>query len=299
MIETKESSCIICGRNEKDPLFSKDGFQAVKCPWCGLVYSFPRKPSPLKSIYNEEYYHSQDPFFGYLDYESYEHLFKKTFFRRLTEIERRVAKGRLLDVGCALGFFLEVAKERGWDAYGVEVSSYAVSYAQNCGLNVFEGTLEEVEFPRGFFRVATIWDLFEGLEDPMSTLVSVREVLRDDGILVIGTPNAESLASRLLRKNWAHFKPKENKFYFSPQNISSILGKAGFEVVAVSSREGGQYCDLRFISQKLKPLSLPVSRAVGFLSRSSLLGRMSFYLNTFDRMVVYASKRRIQEIDES
>lgn len=286
------SNCILCGGDDKKVLFAEENVQAVRCSKCGLVYSFPQDLPPPRLIYDEQYYHSQDPSFGYLDYQGYEHLFRRTFSRRLAEIEKRVGKGRLLDVGCALGFFLEIARESGWDAYGVEVSHYAAECAQRGGLSVFEGTLEDAEFPTDFFHAITIWDLFEGLADPISTLMSVREVLKEGGLLVIGTPDAASVASRLLGRNWAHFKPKENRFYFSPATIRALLAKAGFEAPDISRREGGQYCDLRFLSEKLRPVSFSVSQAVKFMSRSRRLSRLSFYVNTFDRMVVYASKEK-------
>src|SRR3990170_4736244 len=81
-------NCVLCGAMERRPLFFKDGFEISRCAQCGLTYTFPRDLLPLELIYSEEYYRSGDPFFGYLDYEGYQFLFKKTFRRRLAEIER-------------------------------------------------------------------------------------------------------------------------------------------------------------------------------------------------------------------
>lgn len=285
-----QEKCIVCGSDRRELLFKREPFRAVKCTDCKLVYSLPQNTESLERIYDERYYHSENPHLGYSNYEGYERLLKKTFSLRLAEVEKRVEKGRILDVGCAMGFFLEVAGERGWDAYGVEVSPYAAGYAKSRGLSAFQGELSGVDFPLDFFRAVTIWDLFEGLADPLSTLTSARDFLRADGMLVIGTPNVESLAPRLLGKNWAHFKPSENRFYYSPQTIARMLTKAGFRVIAVSAGEGGQFCDLRFVSQKLKSISPAASRAIGFLSGKYPFSELSFYVNTRDRMVVYALK---------
>src|SRR3989344_6467949 len=99
-----------------------------ECGRCEARFVWPQpSPQQLEELYQQEYYtNSESACAGYMNYEGDRLLIKKTFERRLGEIEKLYPQqGKILDLGCATGFFLEVAKDRGWDPYGIDISTYA------------------------------------------------------------------------------------------------------------------------------------------------------------------------------
>lgn len=119
--------CNLCGSGISVLVHRKDGFSIVRCEECGLTYVNPRLcPQALVSQYEEGYFFAG----SYDDYLSERKGLEKTFERRLEKIEKLAAPGRVLDLGCAFGFFLSVAQGRGWDAYGVDLSPSACRYAR-------------------------------------------------------------------------------------------------------------------------------------------------------------------------
>jgi SAM-dependent methyltransferase len=155
-----------------------------------------------------------------------------TFDLYLRKIRRFKSGGRILDIGCATGFFLERARAAGFDCYGVEVSGYssAVARAALGQERIFTGVVETCPFAGASFDVITMFDLFEHVRDPLNTLCAAHRLLRDDGIVVIMTPDIESPTARLMGKTWTHFKP-EHLFYFGPRSMLPAAAKTGFRII--------------------------------------------------------------------
>ncbi len=93
--------------------------------------------------------------------------------------------GRILDVGCGLGYLLSGLRE-GWEKYGIEVSRFAAQHAQAWG-RIFVGELHEAQFPDEHFDVVVMHHVIEHMEDPISTILEVRRILKPGGILLLGT----------------------------------------------------------------------------------------------------------------
>jgi 2-polyprenyl-3-methyl-5-hydroxy-6-metoxy-1,4-benzoquinol methylase len=123
-------------------------------------------------------------------------------FHQVTGLLHQFGKqGKLLDVGCATGVFLALARDAGWEPYGVDISSYATAFAQErlALKNVMAGTLREVHFPAAFFDAVTLLDVFEHLPEPLTELYEIHRILKKGGLLLINTPNEQSLLRRVAR----------------------------------------------------------------------------------------------------
>jgi len=143
-----------------------------------------------------------------------------------------VKKGKLLDVGAASGFFLELAKKREWDVSGVEISEFAASRARERGLNVKTGIIEDFNADDSkHFSVITMWDVIEHVHNPVSAISKAGELLEDGGIIAINTPDSGSLVAKILGKRWYKFIPPEHVIYFNQNNLCLLLSKIGFKVV--------------------------------------------------------------------
>ncbi len=193
-----------------------------RCQSCSLVFSHPMPSRErLISLYSQVV----DP-----EYEQEREGRGQNFLRILKFIERlRPSKGWLLDVGCATGIFLELARDRGWEVKGVEPSSWAVSVARSKKLDVVQGDFEQVELTSSF-DVITMIDLIEHVANPLALVEKARKVLKPGGLLVIVTPDIDSFAARVMGRWWWHLRPAHLCF-FSRRSLTYLAGRTGFKIL--------------------------------------------------------------------
>jgi SAM-dependent methyltransferase len=219
--------CALCAGGRTTALFEVDGALIVRCDECGLVRQDTR-PVVAAALYDADYYATDNPKGGYANYFLDAAVNRRTFRDRIGAIERRYGRrGRLLDVGCALGDFLLEARAAGWDVEGVEISSFAAQRARERGLRVTAGRLEELALPAASFDVITLYDTIEHLVDPAATVAAVRRLLVPGGIAHLVTPNVGGLQARILGRHWYHYKPGEHLVYFDPATLRATVERAG------------------------------------------------------------------------
>lgn len=150
--------------------------------------------------------------------------------RRLL-IERLRQGGRLLDVGCGRGDFLQAMQATGrWQASGLERDQEAVQIARARGLDVHHGEIPDYPFPPASFDVITLWDVLEHLEQPHRTVQSLLTWLQPGGILVIRTPDAASWQARLFGPWWAGYDAPRHRIIYTWQALQRLLKAYGLEV---------------------------------------------------------------------
>jgi 2-polyprenyl-3-methyl-5-hydroxy-6-metoxy-1,4-benzoquinol methylase len=251
----------------------------VKCRRCGLVYQNPI-PSAGEII---------DAYDGVVDERYVEERSGRieTFGRDLAAVERHERGGKLLDVGCHLGMFLEVARERGWDVTGVEPSAWSVEQARGAGLDVRHGTLETVHFPDESFDVVTMWDVVEHLPDPAAELRRMHRVLRPDGLLALSTMNVDALFPRLAGRRWPWYM-QMHLVYFSRRTLHNMLTKAGYRVVDVTSHR--RVVRLSYLVSRLEPYCRPAYLALDWLVRQTRQGDRLVAVDLGDIFMMFARK---------
>lgn len=232
----KSACCNLCHSGQASLLFTKESVNIVKCLNCGLIYAHPQPSEEhLDAVYKEGYFNGS----CHSDYLMEKKLYLNRFQQRLKEINSFKTKGRLLDVGCAVGYFLETVRQAGWEVSGVEVSDFAAGYARKAGIEVFTGKLEEAEYPDQRFDVVTLWHVLEHVKDPSGCLRETHRVLNNDGLLAVEVPNMDSKKSKKAGKEWNQIKPQEHLFYFTPDVLKRMVEKAGFRVVKISALPKG------------------------------------------------------------
>ncbi len=220
-MENDGHKCELCGGRSFTPIAERDGMRVYMCDGCQLAATLPQ-PESVEEQYDSSYF------------EKYR---KRHAFRiarahdRLAKIELLKGPGRLLDIGASLGYFVEAALARGWDARGVEISNAAASEARDHGLDVFSGKLEDAGYEDGSFDCVTMWDMLEHAPSPVSHMLEVNRILAPGGLVVIGTPDIGHCAFRFKKNEWRHLKPAEHLFYFAESTISRLLTKTGFSRV--------------------------------------------------------------------
>ncbi|MGN6108561.1 MAG: class I SAM-dependent methyltransferase [Kofleriaceae bacterium] len=227
------SACEVCASPRSQPLFEKLEHQFVRCDGCGLERISPQpSDETLAKIYGAHYYDA----WGLHDNEdTVAALKKRTFSYVLGKLPSPAPDTKLLDCGAATGFLMEVARERGYRAYGLELSEFgAQEIARKFGDDrVFCGELQRASFadaPPGAFDVITMCDYIEHVRDPRQTLSLARKLVSDGGTLAITTPDAGSPSRRVLRTGWTHYKI-EHLFYFNKRNLERLLKDVGFRSV--------------------------------------------------------------------
>jgi 2-polyprenyl-3-methyl-5-hydroxy-6-metoxy-1,4-benzoquinol methylase len=121
----------------------------------------------------------------------------------------------ILDFGSGWGFFLAVAKEKGWNAFGLEPLPAASVYARaRFGLNVVTDTLRENSFSPEFFDVVTSFQVFEHLPNPGQDIRNIHEILRKNGIVLIEVPNFETWTMQIMKSKHRHFVQDHLNFFF-------------------------------------------------------------------------------------
>jgi SAM-dependent methyltransferase len=213
--------CCVCGAAAGQVLLTKDGLDVYQCPTCGLAFTYPQ-PDFLAEQYDDSYFDL---------YRKRREFRLRRSDARLSRIEVIRRPGRLLDIGCSLGYFVEAALRRGWDAAGVEISPYAALEARAAGLDVRTGALADAHFAGESFDCVTMWDVLEHVTDPVEHMLEVRRILAKDGLVVIGTPDLGHLLFRLERERWRHIKPGEHIFYFRRSSLGRLLSETGFRTL--------------------------------------------------------------------
>jgi 2-polyprenyl-3-methyl-5-hydroxy-6-metoxy-1,4-benzoquinol methylase len=244
--------CNLCGATVSRIRFKRRGFSIVECE-CGLVYTNPRLgEDELAAMYSEtSYFNAASDEIGYQDYDATSDLRQRTFMRWFDEISRHMPRpGKLLDVGCATGLFLEVARNRGWDVTGVELSSFAAEKARSKGFRIIGTRLGETDWGNETFNLVTMFDTIEHLPDPMSEASTVRKILAPDGLFAVITPNIASLHARIAGSQWFLLKPEEHLYFFTLTTLQRLLERNRFLII--DARASKQYQKLDFLARRVE-----------------------------------------------
>lgn len=213
------------------PMATSDA--VVRCLECGLYYTSPR---PDDAGIREAYAQLADREF--LDERRAREL---TYGRQLETLDRvagRTAppgapRGRLLDAGCSMGFFMKEARAWGWSVEGFDPSRWAVQHASGeYDLKVTVGTTDSVTLEPAAYDVITAWDVVEHLLKPVEDFKKLAGALKPGGVLAISTHSLHSFAARILRSKYPFLMPMHT-MHFTPQTTALLFEKAGLKQVCV------------------------------------------------------------------
>ncbi|OQX61574.1 MAG: hypothetical protein B5M56_08685 [Desulfococcus sp. 4484_241] len=277
-------TCNLCGADDSRTLYTIQGMEIQRCRCCGLVYV---NPKPFKvnteTIYNTEYFNHH-----VLNAAVNRH----TYAKRLGFIEKFLpGKGRLLDVGCGSGEFLEIAKSRGWETTGIDISPvHRDKFRTHLGIPLVVGDFNDVDFPAESFDAVTLGDSIEHMHNPRDAVKKIFSILRPGGIGYIRTPDISHIIPRLAGKRWIQLKPLEHLYYFSRSTMRLLLENEGFNVITI--RSSGIYCTLDVLHNRLQYYYNPrlMLKLLGFLSDTLRLGRIRFYFDPLEEMQVVFRK---------
>lgn len=228
------SEDVICPINKLPAKFyaSKGRAEYYIEPIDGIIFQ-----SVLPTISEMEEFNQQEYKTGvYRAYFEMEHLKKRTAEQRLRLI-RQYGKsfGRLLDVGCSVGFFIEVAQDSGFDVQGVELSSQAIAIAKDSVRDKISqaDANEHIRKCGAIYDVVTAYDIIEHTQNPKAFLSDLYNSLAPGGVAAIAAPDTDHFLRYFMGRNWSMLQPMQHNFLLSKRSIKSMLMEAGFEDIVV------------------------------------------------------------------
>jgi 2-polyprenyl-3-methyl-5-hydroxy-6-metoxy-1,4-benzoquinol methylase len=219
-------ACPTCGSTDETLELEKDHMRIVRCKVCDLVYVNPTFDEVhYKQVYASQIYQDIVRDLGINSHEYRMNRFGSERVQMMGE-HLHLPNGRpprYLDVGCSTGFVVEAARDKGWEATGIDLNPSAIEFGRSRGLDLRTVALEDTGFAPRTFDAVSLFDVLEHLLDPRRTLSACADLLAPGGILFLYVPNFDS-ASRLLMGPNAHFIwPTHHLNYYTPTTIRDLM----------------------------------------------------------------------------
>jgi 2-polyprenyl-3-methyl-5-hydroxy-6-metoxy-1,4-benzoquinol methylase len=214
----KHTTCLICGANTIHHLPNYQRGYLSQCKNCSFVFA-DRIPTLEELIAHYNTY-------GRNDYLS--PITVKRYHEILDFLEPFRQTNNLIDVGCGIGHFLTVAKERGWNVYGTEFTDEAIQICQNKGIKMHQGVLNPKNYPANHFDVAVSFEVLEHINNPLEEIANFNAILRKNGAVYLTTPNFNAISRMLLKEKWAIIEYPEHLCYYTPKTLNKLLNQFGF-----------------------------------------------------------------------
>ncbi len=214
--------CKICGSRKYDSYLKFKGKdrEIVICKDCKTFRSSPYFVMDYRKqeLYCEHYLKNEEFFRG----------FAKALLNVVTKHKQR---GRFLDIGCSVGFMLEEAQKLGFNSEGIELNEEAVRIAKSKGFKVIKSTLEDAKYEENIFDVIMLNHVLEHILEPNEFMQNIKQLLKKDGILVIGVPNHDALMTRLYRESWYGWGIPEHIWHFNRKTLSYLLSRNNINIL--------------------------------------------------------------------
>lgn len=283
--------CPICA-TLRSPVYryEKNGFPIFSCTRCGVFFVFPQPTSDqIRKIYSENYFDRGNKYKSAV--ENTDNPNYRNDQIKVALLQKFTPTGTVLDIGCALGGFLQVAQEAGYNVSGIEISKSAVHHIQkNKNLDVICGELISAGLPDGKYDIVTMWDVIEHLSDPISYIKEIQRILKPGGILALTTGDIRAVWPRLAKRHWQLMTPPQHLFFFHPQVIKSLLAQNNFSLKDV--RYIGKYATIDFILFKANESFGGIIDPIKTLARRLGVDKKQICINLHDIVTCIAVKER-------
>ncbi len=289
--------CDLCGSDKTRLILTSKALDGplVRCSQCGLRYVGTRRShltfgteSPLVVA---ERVRQANRNFQDLKLDEEQRLGSLNSKWRLKIIRDYCQSGRLLEVGCARGDFLNVARDF-FAVHGVEPNPELARSASRIA-PIHHDVVETMS--EGGFDVAASFHVIEHVDSPRRFIQAMAERVRAGGFVVIETPNIRSMPFRIFRGYWRQFIP-EHYFFFDPQTMTRLMESCGLKVEEIRSM--GKFASVDLILNRLSRFT-SIVRPVDALARGLGLSRLTFRINPRDVMLIVASKPEGQPASRS
>jgi len=229
-----EYICYYCGSKNTEYFKTINNTPLFKCYECLLLQTYFQSLLPEKI--NESTYSS-------IYLENYEKILSKrlnkNFRKRIKQIDKLVKGGRILDIGCSTGLFLQTLKQysdNSWESYGIDINKESINKASTKLVgNFYNKSLIEAKFPINYFNCITCFDVLEHDIDLYKTIKIIYEILNVNGIILIQVPNYRSLLASITGNQWDWWCVPDHVYHFELKTIEKILLSNKFKIIYKST----------------------------------------------------------------
>jgi 2-polyprenyl-3-methyl-5-hydroxy-6-metoxy-1,4-benzoquinol methylase len=309
-----DKSCVVCGSDPSDNLVgllreheyrntTTYNFPLVECTNCLLMYLYPRpSTSELARIYPKEYYAHHLKFDSHKNLSLVEKLIQ---WRTFSEVSKRLDKIglnvgcdsqiKVLDIGCGTGRYLEAIKFLfpNSETHGVDFDQRALDVAKTFGHNTHHGRFEDIDLPTNYFDLIISIHVIEHVARPDIFLENCKNLLNENGTILIETPNTDYLGLKMFKKcHWGGYHTPRHWYLFRSETFEKLANKLQIKVTGL-----GYYANPIFWLWTLHSISLnflgrrisstlfpPVQIFFGGLYSLFLLGSLSFLERTINKI---------------
>lgn len=235
-------TCLVCGSTLlskeltcKDFVATGESFDLHRCNSCSFLFTNPRpRANEIGPYYQSDRYvsHAGDKQNLSFMYKVYDVVRDYSIKQKLKLIKSYHPNGKLMDLGCGLGYFLDgVVKDKTFDALGVDVSTEAIDYVkQKFGYAVLgEDKLDTIE--EHSFDVITQWHVLEHVHLLNERMQQLKKILKPNGTLFIAVPNSNSWDAKHYKEFWDGYDVPRHLYHFNQKSFGLLMQKHGFEVI--------------------------------------------------------------------
>jgi len=221
--------------DQESPLFKftktmadNDGYgieDICKCQACGFRFASPYPTNEALTKYYQEYYANRD-YSAKLDKKV------KRVKRRLKRLNKRKQYKSFLDVGCNVGTAVEAAKQQGLEANGIDIDADSIKMAQEFYPNNDYQVAAVQDFAKQGHKFDIVYstEVLEHLIDPHSFVDAIHELLSDDGVLYLTTPDGGHWRTPKQIMRWHEMKLPEHISLFTKESLKKLMIDHNFEV---------------------------------------------------------------------
>jgi|GEM_PF-2719275 len=215
-------NCPWCQKNDLEEVAKRtDGVAILRCKNCQVMF-VQKIPFSLKDLYGKDYFEKEfqentKPI-GYFGYQKA--IFQNLLWQTTLVSLVATSPGKILDIGCATGEFLETMQRLGWQTFGFEISQWATEICRKKNLKIYQGEFENNQLPSASFNAISAWEFLEHVLDLKKNLKEIKRLLKPGGIFFFSTPNSQPEN----KENWLGLKTSfEHIFYLDKKSTERML----------------------------------------------------------------------------
>lgn len=287
---SRSTSCKLCDSFNTKKIFNasnihgrhvldlEDKFEISKCNNCEVIFiiNILIDPEYYSKYYPQNYYNNElsNCVINYLVNLMYKLSVKITERQILENLQlNKKTKLKILDIGCGSGRFLTSISNDRFDKYGIEINPEGYKICIGKKLKVYNQELKDINFEDNVFDIITLWHVIEHLDKPKEIMVSMQRILKKDGIIVISTPNTDSLGFKYGRNMWFHLDAPRHLILYNRKSLEYLLNRTGFKVIQEKNIFYDFPLDLFWSIRRrwMKYFIYPLYPIFKFLERESIL----------------------------
>jgi 2-polyprenyl-3-methyl-5-hydroxy-6-metoxy-1,4-benzoquinol methylase len=287
--------CPVCQKTDlknfivvQDKSVSQESFVIVQCTNCGLKFTNPRpEEAHIGPYYSSEAYISHSDTDKGLLNKTYRFVRSMAVKKKVDLVNSLSKKGRLLDYGCGVGYFLQACKKAGWEVEGFEPNQLAREQTEEkLGQKVHHENL--ASFANESFDVITLWHVLEHVHQLNETVKELVRITKKGGYIVIAVPNADSYDAKKYGADWAAYDVPRHLYHFNKASMQKLLKKHKLDLKEVLPMRWDSYY-VSLLSEKYKHGEMKMISPFWTGFRSNLHGSRND--NSYSSQIFIAQKK--------